>query len=189
MTARLQPRLLLGFLAALTALPASGDTGQVVWAELTTVAYVSTLRQPAPRLGLGASFSQPLGSARPLAPWSIQAGLRAALPSTSAPLPLELYVRPQLRAELGWWEPAVGLELGVSGLTGLMASRTSALDFHNLVQGLISPFYLAFTIAPLRLRLGTFRASVLELSLGSTLWPLGAAGRLQLDLLSAGVAL
>jgi len=66
-TARLQPRLLLGFLAALTALPASGDTGQVVWAELTTVAHVSTLRQPAPRLGLGAAilFADKRGATRP----------------------------------------------------------------------------------------------------------------------------
>lgn len=190
MTSRLPSRLLLGLLATLSAWPAWGDSGREVSVGVLSVTHMSFFRMSPSRLGLGVAYRHPLGPGGGMSPWFIQAGLRAALPDAWTPLPLELFVRPQLRAALGCWEPAVGLEVGVSGLTDL-GDRGGVLpmDFYDLEQRRVSPFYLAFTAAPLRLRLGAFRVSALELLLGTTVSPLGAVGRFQLEFLNVGVSL
>lgn len=190
MTSRLPSRLLLGLLVTLPAWPAWGDTGRELSVGVLSVSHMSFFRNGPSRLGLGVAYRHPLGPGGGLAPWSIQVGGRAALPDAWTPLPLELFVRPQLRAALGCWEPAVGLEAGVSGLTDLgRRYGTLPLDFYELEQRRVSPFYFAFVVAPLRLRLGAFRVSALELLLGTTLSPPGAVGRFQLEFLNVGVSL
>jgi hypothetical protein len=121
-------------------------------------------------------------------------GLRVAFPSARAPdaVPLEGFVRAQLASPAwgGVWEPAMGVELGLSGLSRLQ--RQFYLDprfptpLRELEQARVSPLYAAFVASPLRLRLPWLRLSVLELLWGTPLGQPGAAARLQLGLLSVG---
>lgn len=107
--------------------------------------------------------------------FGVGAGLRVSRPTVTAPVPLELYVRGAFTAALGAWEPLLGPEFGVSGLSG-MAGRAST-----------APFYIAFHTEALRFRFGRLLLSLLGVDAGTSLTAAGAVLRLQLDVLSVGV--
>jgi len=146
------------------------------------VSYVSFFSGSPARAGLDLAYEHGLPR------WLLRAGLRATLPGERTPVPAELYVQLQLSAAIGAWEPAIGPELGVSGLTGLGLLRPPLPpDLNEIEQLRVSPFYLAVAAAPLRFRLGRFALSALELHWGPTLVPPGAAGRFHLGFLRVTV--
>jgi hypothetical protein len=122
--------------------------------------------------------------------WRWSGGLRWAFPQGRATVPLEVYGRAQLAARVGWWAPAVGPELGVSGLSVLdQGSINIPPDYRDAESGLFGPVYVAIHAAPLRFELPRFTVSALELQTGTSLPPLGPTLRWQLGLLHVGVRL
>jgi hypothetical protein len=114
----------------------------------------------------------------------LAAGMRLA-PAGDSALPLEGYGRVLLVAPLGAWRPAIGPELGVSGLTRLMRPPY-ADDLHDQREAGLGPFYLAISAAPLRFQHGRFTLSAAEFQVGTGLFQPGGALRLQVGLLYLG---
>lgn len=124
--------------------------------------------------------------------WLLGGGLRFAFPRDAAALPLELYGRALLVGRMGAWAPAVGPELGLTGLAVLSSdtwARGLPDDFQRRQAALLGPVYLSVHSAPLRFEFPAWTLSALELQVGANLPPLGASLRLQLDFLHVGVRL
>lgn len=142
-----------------------------------------------------ASFGSSPGQTGPTVGWlytrgalGIGAGLRAAAPSVVAPVPLEAYVRGALTIAIGPWEPLLGPELGISGLSGL--ARPLPLrptDFTNAENSLTGLFYVAFHTEAARFRFGRVVLSLLGVDVGTSLTAAGTVLRLSLDYATVGV--
>lgn len=168
--------------ALVLALLAADPPAHGVSLGIGAVGYSSFFHNSPGRTGLDLAYE--LGLSRLV----IQAGLRAALPSERTPMPVELYVQPRVRASIGVWEPMIGPELGVSGLTDLGPLRGSLPpEIDEREQRRVSPLYVAIAAAPLRFRLGRLALSAFELHWGTTLAPLGAAGRFHLEFFRVAV--
>jgi hypothetical protein len=135
----------------------------------------------APRLGLDVRYAYALGS------WSLGGGVRWA-PRGQGALPLELYARALLSPARGVWRPAVGPELGVSGLP-IILPPTGGFpgDLPDLQASKLSPVYLAVHAQPLRFVFHSWSVSALELQWGTPINQPGSALRLQLGLVHLGV--
>jgi hypothetical protein len=134
-----------------------------------------------PRYGLDATYTYAHET------WRLGAGVRWA-PAGGGALPLELYARAMLGPSVGAWRPAVGPELGLSGLPVITPPRGGLPDdLARLQAGTLAPFYIAVHAQPLRFVFRSFSVSALELQWGTPLHQPGAALRLQLGLLHIGV--
>jgi hypothetical protein len=152
-------------------------------ATAVTLTNGSAFIYSAPRLGLEAGYSHELGS------WRLGGGLRWA-PASQGNLPVELFARALLSPHLGVWRPAVGPELGLSGLPIIRPSRGHLPEDLPLFQAeQLGPAYVAFHAAPLRFAFHRFTVSALELQWGTTLLQPGSTLRLQLGLVHVGVML
>lgn len=121
-------------------------------------------------------------------PFGVGAGLRVSRPTVTAPVPLEVYVRGAFTAVLGPWEPLLGPELGVSGLSGMAAPPPKRpTDLAAAERAQTGPVYVAFHTEALRFRFGRLLLSLLGVDAGTSLTAAGAVLRLQLDVLSLGV--
>lgn len=135
------------------------------------------------RPGLEAAYAYQLGT------WRLGGGVRWNLGGGEPPL--EVYARAQLTADLGVWRPAVGPELGLSGLR-LVAPATTGYpnDYPSTRAERFGPAYVAIHAAPLRFAFSRFTVSTLELHWGTQLTPRpGSLLRMQLGLLQVGVML
>ncbi|MFZ5444516.1 MAG: hypothetical protein ACOZQL_31275 [Myxococcota bacterium] len=120
-------------------------------------------------------------------PFGVGAGLRLGTPAYG-PLPLEVYVRGVFTGALGPWEPLLGPELGVSGLSELApvpAQRPT--DFANAERAVHGPLYVAMHTEVLRFRFARVLCSVLGVDVGTSLTAAGSILRLQLDWVTVGV--
>src|SRR5690242_3768080 len=92
-------------------LPGAAAAGHDVSLGVTAVILTNggVYNVTAPRLGLEAAYAYELGS------WRLGGGLRWA-PAGRGNLPVEVYARALLSTRQGVWRPAVGPELGLSGL-------------------------------------------------------------------------
>jgi hypothetical protein len=129
----------------------------------------------------------------PLSALQFGGGLRTGWPWMPSPLsqvPLEGFLRVQLGTKLGIWRPTAGIELGLSGFNDRVYTP---LFPDNRQEGFedarIGPAYGSFTASPVRLQLGRFQVSTLQLNLGTSLHALGTSVRIQLGLLSLGGSL
>jgi hypothetical protein len=137
----------------------------------------------APRWGLEAAYTREVDS------WQVGGGLRWAF-TRDTPVPLEFFARAVLAPRLGLWTPAVGPEVGFSGLPIVLPPRGGFPTEHPDIEAArLAPFYLAVHAAPLRFSFRHFTVSVLELQWGTTLNAPGAMVRLQLGLARVGVTL
>jgi hypothetical protein len=119
-------------------------------------------------------------------PWGWQAGGRIGL----SPARPELFGGLLVVQEIGSWRPSIGLELGVTSRAkfdegkGLLRETRKAMDESN------SPFYFAVQTAPLSFEFsGWWRASLLEVHVGTHLSHIGRTLRVQLGILSVGAHL
>jgi hypothetical protein len=137
------------------------------------------------RPGLEAAYAYESGS------WRLGGGVRWNFASIGGNPPLEVYARAQLTANMGVWRPAVGPELGLSGLRIVAAPRPGfPPDYPDTRAARFGPAYAAIHAAPLRFAFGRFTASTLELHWGAQLTARpGNLLRLQLGLLQVGVML
>ena len=156
------------------------------FANTTAASFLSSPLTAGPSLGV--AWSHPLG-------FGLGGGLRAAPPSATAPVPLEVYVRGFFTTTLGPWEPLLGPELGISGLSGLAKPPPRrATDFANAESAVGGPLYVAFHTELLRFAFGArfsgprrFFVSVAGLDVGTSVVAAGAVLRLHVDLLTVGV--
>ncbi|WP_434386581.1 hypothetical protein [Melittangium boletus] len=137
----------------------------------------------APRLGLDARYTHALDT------WRLGGGVRW-VPRGQGALPLELYAQALLSPARGVWRPAVGLELGVSGLP-IVLPPTGGFpdDLPELQSASLAPVYLAVQAQPLRFVHRAWSLSALEVQWGTPINAPGAALRVQLGLLHLGVEL
>lgn len=155
------------------------------------VAQVSHLGVARSSGALAAELSYSFDSGRLRLPVEFTGGLRGALPRPGqTTLPAELFARAQLVARFGPWRPSLGPELGLTGLSRA-PPRTNGFppDLDALENERATPVYLAFDAAPLQFQFGPLFLSALELSMGSTLSPVGAVFRADVGLLHVGYAL
>lgn len=115
-------------------------------------------------------------------------------PTGAIRFPLEFFVTAQLQARLQFgpvsWEPAVGPELGLSGLADLGWGRAALPeDLYILEQERAGPFYLGFTAEVLRFRWSWLTLSAAGFTLATGLSPPGATIRTELSYLRVGVVL
>ncbi|MFY0562495.1 hypothetical protein ACN28E_01525 [Archangium lansingense] len=177
----MRPWLLLA--AAL--LPGAAAAGHDVSLGVTAVTLTNggVYNVTAPRLGLEAAYSYELGS------WRLGGGLRWA-PSGRGNLPVEVYARALLSTKLGRWQPAVGPELGVSGLPVIISPVGGFPDDLSRQQAMqLGPAYVAVHAAPLRFAFQRFTVSALEVQWGTALNQPGSTLRLQFGLVHLGVTL
>jgi hypothetical protein len=177
----MRPCLLLA--AAL--LPGAAAAGHDVSLGVTAVILTNggVYNNTAPRLGVEAAYAHELGS------WRLGGGLRWA-PAGRGPLPVEVYARALLSPSLGVWRPAVGPELGLSGLSIIVPPEGGFPEDSSRQQAArLGPAYVAVHAAPLRLAFRRFTVSALELQWGTTLHRPGSTLRLQLGLVHLGVTL
>lgn len=94
----------------------------------------------------------------------------------------------RLSPRVGCWMPAAGLELGLTGaLQQDFAVIERSFFFEEFVEnGTRDVVYAAFSISPLRFRLGPVVAEVGSLSFGSSLPRWGRAVRVEITPLEAG---
>lgn len=119
----------------------------------------------------------------------VGAGARLATEWRGLTVPAEAFARAQLVAPVGPWKPALGVELGVSGLTRLFRAQEGTeypSDLVDSVEPSLSPVYVAAVAAPLRFQFGRFTVSAAELQIGSTVTDLDGSLRLQFGLLQIG---
>jgi len=183
----------LALLVATAQLP--WDGGNEISAGIGTVSYSGFFRGGSPVLTGVIAYHRFLGedaeSGRPV---RIGLGFRFGQPNTS-PLPtprfpLEIFLQLQLSARIGLWEPVVGPEAGMSGLTELgRAPSPRPWDMSALEQTRVGLAYVAFTASPFRLHWRWLVVEGPSLTLGTTLTPAGASTRTELSFLSVGVTL
>lgn len=180
----------------LLATPAGAETTDRHELTLGGVAFsqLSFARRFSPYVGLEAAYRTPLATEGRWNHVLVGGGLRVArkpaLPEfTDITLPLEVFLQARLRARVGPWEPMVGPELGLSGLSVLYRRIIPAEGEDPKEQSRLSPVYLAIGAAPLRFRFGRFTVSALEFHVGTISFPHNSAVRLQLGLLHGGIQL
>lgn len=156
--------------------------------------YSSYLRGAQPHPLLELAYDRRLGAEGFASAVAVGAGLRGALvgfpDNRFITVPLEGFVTLRLRARLGWWEMAAGPEVGVTGRARL---ATPPKPFPepggaDAEQARLSPVYVGMALAPLRVHVGRFLASALELRVASG-FSSDSALRLDVGLLRLGVSL
>jgi hypothetical protein len=183
--------LLFGLLVAATATEAAPapSHGHQLSVALGQLRWPSYLRRVPDQLALELAYdwSDPHG----LPGWLVGGGARLARGRADVPLPGELFVRARLEAGPGLdpWRPALGPELGVSGLGAPQPEPYVAAELHRRELGRVSPLYLAMHAAPARFRFGPLTLSALELSIGAGLFPLGGSVRWEVGLARVGWSL
>ncbi len=122
--------------------------------------------------------------------WRLGGGVRWS-PTERGDPPLEAYARAQLSANLGVWRPAVGPEVGLSGLAVVTPARYGLpRDYPDSRAELFGPAYVAIHAAPLRFAFRRVTVSALEVHWGTDLLPRpGSILRIQLGLARLGVTL
>ena len=114
------------------------------------------------------------------------AGTRLGL----APAQPEFFARALLAPLVGRWQPAAGVELGLTARAHFEDGAERFGDIREASRRDVLPLYVALQTMPLRFEVGDrFRVSVLELQIGTHLSPYGRLARLQLGLVSVGLAL
>jgi hypothetical protein len=189
----MNPRLLFPLAGLLLA--AAPARAQVALHEVSlgtsALTYNSFLRPSAPFLMLEAAYHRRAAAEGPWNALRLSVGLRSGMPADATFVPLEGFLQAQLTAHVGLWEAAMGPELGLSGFARLDYPHRGypTQDLTQLEDRRLGPLYLGLAAAPLRLRLGRFALSALELQVGTTVPSFGTAVRVQLGLLRLGVSL
>ena len=103
-------------------------------------------------------------------------------------MPLEAYVRGVITIAIGPWEPLLGPELGLSGLSGLARPLPMRpTDFPTAENSLTGLVYVAFHTEAARFRFGRVVLSLLGVDVGTSLTAAGTVLRLSLDYATVGV--
>jgi len=107
------------------------------------------------------SYQRPAAGPGPLARAPPRRGAAGGPPTPTPPVPVEGFIRAQLTARLGPWEPAVGPEIGFSGLAHLATNNHLPLEeIYHQATALLGPrLPVLHRRAPALRVSGLFRAS------------------------------
>jgi hypothetical protein len=107
-----------------------------------------------------------------------------------APALPEVFGRALLAPSMGAWQPAAGVEIGVTTRAHFEDGAERFGDIREASRRDVVPVYVALQTMPLRFEVGErFRVSILELQIGTHLAPYGRLARVQVGLVSAGLSL
>lgn len=193
------PRYVVGLttLLALALLPCPAlaePSAHEISVGAVTSRYDSFIRSTREHLLMELAYHRRLGNEGFASAVMVGGGLRGGLVNPPenqfVTVPLEVFATVQLRARMGWWEVAAGPEVGVSGFARLM---TLPKPFppeggRDEEQARLNPVYLGMGVSPMRVHLGRFTASALELRLGTGSLR-DSAIRFDVGLLRVGVSL
>jgi hypothetical protein len=169
--------------ALLAASAAQADPiAQEVSVGAALLRYDSFLRPSEPVTTLEASYQRAVGAEGFWSILHVGGGLRFAFPTNMTTFPLEAFARADLHARMGVWEPATGLELGVSRIAQLTKRTRITWPTFAVEEARLGPVYLTVRAAPLRFHVGRFVLGGPELQVGPSGPPFGAVYRLQLTL-------
>lgn len=124
-------------------------------------------------------------------PFHLGYGLRVLGPLGGGSVPLETYVQAEVVGSIGPWVPAIGPELGLTGMfrpEPRVGASTVLAEEHDLDWGWLEqrddpgPLYFAMNASVLRFSEGRFRISALDVQVGTSLSRPGSALRFQLNL-------
>jgi hypothetical protein len=88
------------------------------------------------------------------------------------------------------WLPAVGLEVGVSDRAQQDTGDVLLAELRSVARDGVFPMYVAFHAVPLRFEVwDTFRLTVLQLTLGTYIAPLGRFTRVEVGVVGVGMVL
>jgi hypothetical protein len=183
-----QPGPYLLAAALLLGSPARGEPRNELTLAVSSLSQLSFFRSSSGYTLLEAAYMRTAAEEGPWHGLQFGGGLRTGWPMEWARFPLEAFARVQLSFRLGVWEPAAGPELGVTGFTQLPPSDLTWPQgrVRQYEDERFGPAYLAFGASPLRLRLGQFSVSALQVRVGTSLPQPGTTLRVQLGLLSLG---
>lgn len=171
--------------ASVASLP-TRKTRHQLWVGLDGFYIDSYLRGSSTRRALSLMWNYSPIAQHPLKP-SIGLGARLATPATYSGNMLELYLRPSVSHALGFWNPTMGIELGLTPFTlfdptprGISDSAYQQESDHQ------TPFYVALHAAPARFQWKRLSVSVLEVQWGTPVIAATKIARMHVGLLQIG---
>ncbi|RPH97360.1 MAG: hypothetical protein EHM72_13665 [Calditrichaeota bacterium] len=115
--------------------------------------------------------------------WDWQVGARIGIASEQP----ELFTRCLVEAHVGRWQPYVGIEFGATGRARFQEGGKLLRETRMAMEDDISPVYIAGHTAPLSFNLGKhWRASLMEIHIGTHLRHMGRTTRLQIGIITLG---
>jgi len=160
-----------------------------VMAGLGGLEYISIFRESEPVALVEVSYQRAAGLEGLRRSLTFGGGLRFAFPISRTAFPLEGFIRADLHARAGPWEPMTGVELGVSRIAVLNRDLTVPLEVIAREDQRQGPLYAGIHLAPLRFLVHGLVLSGPELLLGTVGPPFGATVRVQQGLLKVEVSL
>jgi len=118
--------------------------------------------------------------------WNWQAGARLGL----SPARPEGFFRLLAAQQIGIWRPLVGIETGITNRARFDEGEKLLRETRQAMEDGISHFYVAGYAAPLSFHIkNRWRISAFELQFGTHIGHTGRTARLQISVLSIGIAL
>jgi|GEM_PF-1339354 len=152
--------------------------------------YISFNRSSESITTLEAAYFQRLGGEGLGRGLRLGGGLRTGWPIANTNFPLEAFVQGQLLARWGFFEAGVSAELGLTGFAKLFKPPfVLPVELNAQEDSRMSPVYVSFVAAPVRLHFGPVVVSALELGLGTGVPFFGQSVRLHLGLVRIGAVL
>lgn len=159
-------------------------------AGVAQLSYTSSQRDSDPITTLELTYLRSAGGQGFWDALHLGGGVRFAFQTSHTFIPLEAFAQAELRARVGPWEPASGLEVGLGGMGKLSGRvRIPAPEWLAHEQALVGPLHFAFVAAPLRFRLGRWLLGGPELRAGPPGPQFGASWRQQIGLVRVEVTL
>lgn len=140
------------------------------------------------RLPLELSWHRFNGGPNVRSPFSYRIGLRSDFQSPNNLVPLELFARAEWTSALGYYQPTIGAELGLSAYTLFSLTPRGIPDssYQSEAESM-SPVYVSLCAAPARFAFKRWSVSVLEVHFGTLLPNLFQVGRLEVSLVNVGM--
>lgn len=151
--------------------------------------YIDSFRRTGKtRMPLELTWHRFLGGPTVRSPYSYRVGLRSDFQSPLERIPLEAFVRGEWSNSLGYYQPSLGLELGLSAYTLFNPTPRGIPDssYQSEAES-TSPVYLSWCAAPIRFAYKRWSVSVLEIHLGTLLPNALQIARLEVGLLNFGM--
>jgi len=151
--------------------------------------YIDSFRRTGKtRMPLELTWHRYWGGPTVRSPFSYRVGLRSDFQPPLGMVPLEVFGRGEWASSLGYYQPSLGLELGISTYTLFNPTPRDIPDssYQSEAESM-SPVYVSWCAAPIRFAYKRWSLSVLEIHLGTLLPNALQIARLEVGLLNFGM--